>query len=231
VAHTLTVVNVEASRDDIRVTRSLEDCPAVSVLNLTTNVGYAGACNAAATIGDCEVIALFNADTELRPGVVDRCYELLMQNADWGVVGPKQVSLEGKITHGGIFGTLDAPKHRGWHEQDRGQYRDVEEAVTVAGSAYFIKRTVWDELTACPLYQDVAPHAAGAFLPTKHYYEETFASYHAQAHGHKVVYVGDTSMIHAWHKASPVGGASDQQMPESRRYFRLACDHHDIAHD
>lgn len=76
VDHTLTVVNVAANDEDISTSNGFSLFRGVSVVNTTENVGYSGACNTASTYGDKEVIAFFNADTELRPGVVDRCHQL-----------------------------------------------------------------------------------------------------------------------------------------------------------
>lgn len=200
-------------------------------VGVVDNIGYARACNAAAARGTSDVIALFNADTQLRDGSLDCCHDELMAHDDWGVLGPRQVDSNGRLRHAGIFGTNAKPVHRGWAEKDHGQYDDVRQAVTVSGSAYFVKRHVWEELTACPLFRQVAPQAEGAFLPTAHYYEETWCSYHAKAHGYEVVYFGLASIVHEWHRSSPVGGWAEQQLATSQAYFRAACDHHRIAHD
>lgn len=197
----------------------------------TENIGFARAVNQTASLGKKDTIAIFNADTVLGPQVLQSCYQALNANDDWGVLGPGQVSdhTGDKTTHAGIFGTLDKPQHRGWQRPWCAEYEDVREAVTVSGSAYFIKRSVWDELTSCPLYKPFG--GEGAFLPTQHYYEETFCSYHAQAHGHKVMYYGKAQMVHRWHAASPVGGPVDREMKASRDLFREACDAHGIQHD
>lgn len=225
---TLTVVDVEAAAYEGGLTG-----PGIPARWLVTadNIGYARACNMGASAGEHDVIALFNADVEVTAGSIDRCHDALLAEDDWAVLGPRQVDRAGRLRHAGIFGTLAHPSHRGWAEPDVGQYVDVREAVTVSGSAYFCKRAVWGQLTSCPLYQDMAPGAQGAFLPTAHYYEETFCSYHAQSHGHIVVYLGSVTMTHKWHRASPLNGWADQQVAASRAYFRAACDHHGIEHD
>ena len=199
-------------------------------LGFPDNIGYAGACNAAVTYGSGEHLALFNADVTLSDGAVDHCSRWLNEPGV-GVVGPRQVDAAGKIRHAGIFGSHRRPVHRGWGAQDRGQYHDVCDAVTVSGSAYFVRRDVWRQLTLCPLYQEIVPDASGAFLPTPHYYEETWCSYHAAAHGHRVLYCGEVTVMHKWHRASPVGGFADTQMPVSRALFRKACEHHGIECD
>jgi len=196
------------------------------------NLGYARAVNYAVARGNRETVAIFNADTELRPGVLEDLAEQIQLNDDWGAVGPRQVDGYGRITHAGIFGTLEQPAHRGWQSSDNFEYEDVRtDAVTISGSAYVIRREVWEEMTNCPFYKRTAPEAEGAFLPTNHYYEETYCSYHLHAHDYKVVYYGPACMIHQWHRASPVGGWAEQQMAESQATFRAACDLHGIAHN
>lgn len=202
-----------------------------TTIGVAGNVGYGRACNMAAARGHGSVIAFFNADVLVTPESIDLCYRALTTHPDWGILGPCQVNEANRIRHAGIFGTLAQPVHRGWNEIDHGQYVDVRDAITVSGSAFFVRRHVWEQLTECPLYQDVAQGAEGAFLPTPHYYEETWAAYHAHAHGHRVIYYGPVTMIHKWHRASPMGGWAEEQMPISRELFREACQHHGIDHD
>lgn len=227
VAATLTVVDVETPEAPDEF-----DWAGGTARRLTAadNIGYARACNRAAAGGTGDVLAFFNADVEVTAGALDFCHAALVAD-DWAALGPCQVDTRNRIRHAGIFGTNSAPVHRGWNEIHRNQYCDVRDAVTISGSAYFIKRSVWTELTNCPLYRDIAPDAVGAFLPTPHYYEETFCSYHAREHGHRVVYYGPVTMIHKWHQASTVGGWAETQMPISRELFRKACAHHNIVCD
>lgn len=227
----LTIVNVDPTDEDEVVAGEWAGTLDAVVISFPTNVGYAHACNTAAVQGRHPVIALFNADIELTEGSIDACVGALLARPDWGVLGPRQVNRRGgRIVHGGIFGTRAAPDVRGWLLADRESYHDVrDDAVSVTGSAYFIKRSLWDDLTACEVYQRVAPGAEGAFLPTQHYYEETWCSYHAQAHGHRCVYFGPVSIVHRWHKASPHGSYVDRHvMPKSKAMFRAACAAHEI---
>lgn len=227
----LWIVNVCPDREDTRVAVAYaKEREGVSVLEHHTNVGYARAVNNAAAFGSHDVIAIFNADTELWSGVVEECSEALMSDPDWGVLGPRQVDRRNRITHGGIIGTHSRPQLRAWRQVDEGQCSDVVEAVTVSGSAYFVKRSVWNELTDCHHFQSYG--AEGAFLPTQHYYEETWCSYHAWAHGYKVIYWGPSVMLHEWHQSSPVGGQADQLWyKESKALFNEACERHGIPHD
>jgi GT2 family glycosyltransferase len=237
----LSVVNVEVSRLDTAMTERIRHKfseqgleSRFAAMNIHNNVGYARACNGAADRakeGDHDFLAFFNADVALTPGAVDSCVAAFTDQAGWGVIGPRQVDSKGRLTHAGIFGTLDRPQHRAWRQPNSPQYADVVPAVTVSGSAYFMRRRLWDLLASCPLYRQVAPNAHGAFLPTAHYFEETYCSYHAQAHGWKVMYYGPVVIHHEWHQASPVGGWAERQFPISQKYFREACDVHGIPHD
>lgn len=196
-----------------------------------TNVGYAVACNAAAARGNHEVLAFFNADVVLTAGAIDACHQALLANPARGVVGPRQVDELGRITHAGIFGTLAAPRHRGWMEQTDA-YTDVrDDAVTVSGAAYFVRRSLWDELSACPIYQAVAPEAEGAFLPTAFAWEETWASYHAHAHGWLVCFLGTATVLHRWNRSVKTNGLPAGVLAESQAYFRRACASHGLDHD
>lgn len=235
VPHSLHVVNVDPTTEDIDIARGAGVLCAYT--EHPTNVGHAVASNEAASRGDREVIGLLNADTRLMRGTIEECYRQLLANPDWGVVGPRQVDESGAITHAGVFGSQLNPTFDGrWHAKDVGQYNEIRtDCVNVSGSAYFMRREVWNELTDCPLYRDVVTsrglEPTGALLPTKHYYDETYTSYHAIGHGYKVVYLGTVCMVHNWHKSSKIGGYAEMTLNESREFFREACDVHGLDHE
>lgn len=227
------IVNVSPTEADMEVARRWADRLGGRTWEFVENVGYGRAVNRGAAGGRRETLAIFNADVVLCPGALDACHQALVDHPDWGVLGPCQVDDRGRFTHAGIFGTPDAPKHRGWRQADRGQYRDVAEAVTVSGSAYFVRRATWDQLTACEIFQNHDP-AEGAFLPTPFYFEETYCSYHARAHDWKVVYFGEATIIHTWHasvRANEAEGWAAERYVESQATFRAACDAHLLTHD
>lgn len=229
----LTVVNVDPQPADGAVVDRWLGPLALNYLSFDTNVGYAVACNAGAQIGTGDVVAFFNADVVLRAEALTHCYEAIRANPSWGVLGPRQVNAENRLVGCGIFGSNTAPRQRAWMERDTGQCSDVRtDAVTVSGSAYFLRRAVWQMLTECPLYQKAAPGALGAFLPTPHYFEETYCSYHARAHSLEVVFFGPVVITHLWHRASPQGrDGADRLMTPSRELYRRALDIHGIAHE
>lgn len=208
------------------------------------NIGYANACNQLAAYGTGDIIGLLNADVWLTNDDVLAIQQSFDSDPEIAILGPKQRDEDGNITHAGIFGTNDRPKHRGWKEPDPGdtKFRDLLDAVTVSGAAYFIRRSVWDELRDDEEYNKVIatlideelipyPLYRGAFLPTKHYYEETFCSYFANHRGHKVFYDGRVSIGHSWHASHAIGSPQDRLFKESQRAFRRACDLLGIDHD
>lgn len=237
----MTIFNVSPQPGDIAVGERWAHALRARHLWDAENIGYGRACNASSRgvewppdeRDDQGVLAFFNADVVLSEGALDQCVEALALNPDWGVLGPRQVNRRNQITGAGIFGTPDTPILRGWRQPAAsGQFSDVrDDAVSVSGSAFFVRRSCWDHLRCCPVFKAIAPDAQGAFLPTPHYFEETWVSYHAKAHGWKVAYWGKTTITHAWHQASAIGGYAEQQFPVSEEMFRAACDRHGIPHN
>lgn len=232
------------SQDDSR--QYLEHCATPVNIVMNKNIGYALACNQLAALGEGEIIGLLNSDVWLSNADVEAIQDTFDLNPQIDVYGPKQRDEEGYITHGGIFGTNTAPKHRGWKELDIAdeKYRAIEPAVTVSGSAYFIRRSTWEALMFDPEYIKVVKRLVteglvvsnalsypGAFLPTRHYFEETHASYFANHRGFGVYYGGNVSIGHSWHKSHPVGSPQDQLFHESQFIFRTACDMLGIERD
>lgn len=233
---TITVVNVDPDGQSLAVGTRAEEYG--NHLTTSDNIGYARACNMGAATGTHSNIALFNADVELTQGALDLCASALEANPSWGVLGPRQTDHKNRLTHAGIFGTQQAPKIRDWHRPDRGQHIDVEPAVSVQGSSYFVKRDCWDELTECHTYINscnaLGLNPIGAFLPTPFYFEETWCSYHAFAHDWEVMYFGPVTIFHDWHgavKATHGEGWATKRFKESQAMFRQACDDHGISHD
>lgn len=190
------------------------------------NVGYNRALNYLGSLGEAPIIACFNADVILSPGSLEQLASAAANHA-WGLIGPRQ-EWSGKITNGGIFGTQIEPRFRDWKAPAvRGRADDIrEDAIYVQGSALVLRREVWDELTACPLYQEVATGAEGPWLPVQHFYGDSYLSLHAAAHGYKRVFLGTTTIQHRC-GARPMG---ERDKPDRAR-FRGACDHHGIEHE
>jgi GT2 family glycosyltransferase len=203
-------------------------CVRVNVLRALSNQGYARACNRGAQFGTAPYLALLNCDIQFLPGQVERIVDCFERDdyQDVGVIGPRTTTSGGMLTHAGIVATPNGRDgHRFWLTPDSPHAHDELDVPTVSGATYFMRRKVWEELTACEIYQKVSEGAPGAFLPTQHFYEETWCSYHARAHGWRVRYQGDAHLIHEWHRSSPVGSIS---LKAAEAQFKQACDLHDI---
>jgi glycosyltransferase involved in cell wall biosynthesis len=201
------------------------------------NIGYSAACNQLALNSSSDIIALLNADVWFTSNDIFHINKIFEDNPDIHILGPKQRDENGFITHAGIVGSNVKPAHRGWrqHDPDDLLYRDRIDCVTISGSAYFIRREVWNSMTNNPQYRELYPDAIGAFLPTPHYYEETWCSYFARHLGYRLVYDGSVSIGHSWHASSPKPGQgyseADSKFPISREIFRKACDYIGIERD
>lgn len=202
----------------------------VGYVSLPTNVGFARACNLGATFASGRNIGFFNADTRfINPTCVEYCSKYLDEHQDVGAVGPMQIDSKGNITHAGFVGSEKRMRPRGWQSPHMRQLRIDDEVVSVSGSAYFTRMSTWKEMTKCSLYRKAAPDSIGAFLPTPHFFEETYYSYHLRGHGYKIMYLGTVMMIHEWHKSSPVGSQNANHRI-SKKIFDEACEIHSLEH-
>lgn len=209
-------------------------------VSLNSNIGYARACNMGANRGGSQIIGFLNADVWLTTADVKKIEKIFDEDPRVTILGPKQRDEQNRIRHAGILGTNTNPKMRGWSQPDpqNTSYRDRVECVTVSGSAYFIRREAWELLTSCPTYVEacktlIDEKPEGAFLPTPGYWEETFCSYHARAHGYRAWYDGEVSIGHTWHASTPIGQGHDEpaSINKSRGLFKAACEAHNIPHD
>jgi glycosyltransferase involved in cell wall biosynthesis len=209
----------------------------VDTVFINQNIGYSAACNQLAGYSNSDIIALLNSDVWFSTEDMVNIDNIFKENPDIHILGPKQRDENSFITHAGIIGSNTQPRHRGWREYDPADvlYKDRVECVTVSGSAYFIRRDVWNALWNNESYRKIYPDATGAFLPTPHYYEETWCSYFARHLGYNVVYDGSVSIGHSWHASSPKPGQgyseADSKFPISREIFRSACDQIGIERD
>lgn len=207
----------------IRALDSMRDCPLFrSVALIDAKMlrwSYAKSVNTAVSGGKGEFVLALNADTKmLEPP--DKILDLFDADPSIAVIGPRQVDSDGRVTHGGIFGTNERPEFRHWQaplEHCDGETADTRDAITVSGSVYFARRSVWEEL--------------GGFLNTPHFYEETWLSYLARHRGHRVVYTGSTTWLHEFNRSPTTQEWRVRMAVESRNLFRAACRREGIGCD
>lgn len=199
------------------------------------NIGYSAAINDLASKSSSDLLCAVNADTWFSTRHVKQVIDSFQQTPNMGVCGVKQMDESNKIRHGGIFWDKKAnPVHRGWNQWDPldQEYKDKVKCWTVSGSIYYVKRSVWNELHQCPIFKNMYPQAKGAFLPTPHFFEETYCSQHTLAHGYEVWYDGIVETAgHTWHASTEVGEASKKWFMTSRDIYIQACEAHGIDHE
>ena len=195
--------------------------PRIVLNESETNLGHGAGINHAVRTAhymwDPDYVFLVNPDCLFTRPILSTLANALEEDPKRFVVGPKQVDSRGKITAGGIIGTMVAPSHRHFHAANTGNVKSMTEdrvrCPMVAGSAMLCRTDEFCEL--------------GGLLEAAHYYSETWLCYHANAHGRECWYIGDAEMIHEWHKSSPIGYAeTDGRMKEDRELFRRMCDEH-----
>ena len=237
VPFSLTVVENQSPDPSVRriitegaeAVRLLPNCEYVRLLFNEENVGYARASNQGVAHGHAPYVAILNADTLfLANQCCSKIVDFFSGDHTIGIVGPFTTTSQGLVTHAGI--TVPPGKtrqeHRVWLTPGAAAPREVLNVNTVSGATFFVRRSMWNELTLCPEYQIAAPGAEGALLPTPHFYEETFCCYHARHHGWRVVYYGPASMVHEWHRSSAIGS---KPLEPARGMFFAACNSHGIS--
>jgi GT2 family glycosyltransferase len=223
VPYTMRIFNVAPYMRDIEVAHDYaEKIPNCMALGTNSNIGYGRAANNAAGRGRHDTIAVFNADVMMTERAFDACFEALHdlgeegRNGDLGVLGPRQVDSRGILRHGGV----DA-------------YRDNEDVTMVLGSAMFVPRWVWRRLFQCKRYRSSTSNALGPLLETPLYFEDTWLCAHARAHGLRIRYQGDTTIVHEWHQSIDKHAPDAQHMffDQSQQVYRRLCDDHGIEHE
>jgi len=244
--YNLTIWDNQSVDGSQQLLRDLQSQYDIKVELCDKNVGYSRACNAMGNSGSSDIIALLNSDVWFSESDLLSIHKAFDENQDISILGPKQRDEQDRITHAGIFGSNTKPQLRGWKEHDPNDilYRSLEKCISVSGSAYFIRRSVWLDLAQHKDYHKAIQclidnkllnpndlDNLGPFLPTPHYYEETFCSWFARHLGYGVYYDGRTSIGHSWHASHEVGSPADKMFKRSQHMFRIACDNIGMTHD
>jgi GT2 family glycosyltransferase len=199
------------------------------------NIGYSAAINDLAHRSNSELLCAVNADTWFTTRHVKQAARSFKLLPYAGVIGVKQMDEQKHIRHGGIFWDKKSnPIHRGWNQHDPEDklYKDITRCWTVSGSIYYVRRETWNSITNYKPYRRLFPDVKGAFLPTPHFFEETFCSQMAHHLGYDVVYDGSVETAgHTWHASSEVGAASRDYFNTSRQIYMQACDQLGIEHE
>jgi GT2 family glycosyltransferase len=149
------VVADNASTDD-SVNFLREMFPAVEIIELQENFGFAKGYNEALKNLRSDYYVLLNSDVEVTPGWIDPLIDLLEKDGSNAVCQPKLLAFRNKNLFeyaGGAGGWLDLygyPFARGRVfescEEDKGQFENTEEVFWASGAAMVIKSRVYQEM-------------------------------------------------------------------------------------
>lgn len=207
----------------------------IEFISFNQNIGYSAAINHLASKSNSEFLCAVNADTWFTTSHVRQVEQSFKELPNAAVIGVKQVDERRLIRHGGIFWDgVNNPEHRGWglHDANDTFFKDRVQCWTVSGSIYYVRRSMWDAMTEYEPYRELFPRALGPFLPTPHFFEETFCSQLAHHMGYEVWYDGTVETAgHSWHASSDVGEASRNYFEISRNLYKATCERLGIPHE
>lgn len=121
------------------------------------NIGYAAALNRGFAGAQAPVLIACNADVEFPADGILPLLALFDEHPSLGVIGPRQVSPDGRLVHGGIAIAGETSGGRCYGEPNRGQCAErLLEVEQVSGSVMLIRReallAIGGELPEPPLY-------------------------------------------------------------------------------
>lgn len=195
----------------VRRTFERRTAPAVRVISLTHNTGFAAACNLGVALSAAPYILFLNDDAELVPGYLSTLVAALEAR-------PGAASAVGKLIYrcdGGVF--IDSaglaltrhalrPDDRGQGEPDVGQYDVPEEIFGPTGAAALYRRTA---LLDRPPNRFDAPFDTSLFA----YYEDVDLAWRLGRRGWKHLYIPAATAAH------PRRGPGQKPRPIALRAF------------
>jgi GT2 family glycosyltransferase len=176
-AHIIVVDN--GSADDSRRLLS-EKYPAVEVIALSRNRGFAGGVNAglrrAMELG-CKYAALLNNDAVAEPGWLKSLVAALDKNAKTGIAASKMLSINGQYidSTGENYSIWGLPYPRGRGQADHGQFDSQRQVFGASGGASLYRLKMLEQIG---LFDE-------AFFA---YYEDVDLSFRAQLAGWQVIF-------------------------------------------
>lgn len=186
---------VDNGSSDGSVSYLAESWPAVRVVALSDNRGFAAAVNVGIERSDAEFVALVNNDVELEPRWLETVVEALDRHPAAGSVASKLIEwsrrnvLDGA---GDLVGWDGYCVRRGKGERDRGQYDSSPRVLSACAAAALYRRRALD---------DVGPFDESFFA----YIEDVDWGLRAQLAGWECVYEPGAVAYH-------VGGASSSRL-------------------
>jgi len=207
------IIIVDNNSQDKSVDILNDKYPHIKLIKLPKNVGFGAGNNAGAKVAKGEFLFLLNTDTILESNILAHLIELMSENSDVGIIGPKllfpdgsfQISFSPEISIKGEFAARklhkNAENENKLHiiEQD---FQDIQEVDIVVGAAFFIRADLFNLL-------------GGFDEKFFMYFEESDLCQRVRTKGYKVLYTPHVSLIHI--RGYSVNKISNKMAVEYRR--------------
>lgn len=202
-----TIVVDNASRDG-SVDFIVDAYPAVRVVQLPSNRGFAGAANAGIRASEAEYVALLNNDTEAGSGWVRALVDAFDRHPEAGSIASKILLFDRRdVFHsaGDLYRVDGIPVNRGVWERDVGQYDRDEHVFSACGGAAAYRRA---------MLADVGLLDEDFFFSC----EDVDLGWRAQLAGWPTVYAPAAVV---YHKLSATGGGTTASFYDGRNFLYL----------
>ena len=185
------IILVDNGSKDDSISFMTEHYPDVRIVQLSSNIGFAGGTNAGIKEARGEYILTLNNDTIVDSHLLDEIVRPMQLDGHVGMCGAKMLFPDGRINSTAIcISRSGAAWDRGMGEPDKGQYDVAEEVFGACAGAALYRKTMLDVIG---LFDE------DFFL----YMEDVDLAFRAQLSGWKCIYVPTARVIHVH------GGTSD----------------------
>jgi len=210
VVNRIIVVDNASSDGSAEMVRA--EFPAVELIEMPSNVGFARANNQAFGVSDADLIFLLNSDAEIEPDTLDAMESELLTDDRIGMVGPVLVGNDGRVQYEGarrdptISGEFGNISHLNWRRPDGifGRYlmndwdhRSTRDVEVLSGACMLIRR----EALGGVLFRD------DFFM----YGEDIEVCQRLRRAGWRLRYLGSTEILHH-------GGAASRKARTRMRF-------------
>jgi len=196
------VVFVDNGSSDDSVAHVKTNWPKARVLQLTSNLGFAGGINAGVKFSKGVYVALINNDARAHPDWLKQGIAGFQKSQDVAMVGSKILTLDGKTIDyaGGALSFYGHGFKVGVNEPDEGQYDRPGETLFASGCALFIPRD---------LFLEVGGFDEDYFA----FFEDVDLGWRLWLMGHRVLYEPSSVVYHRHH------GTADALGQERERFL------------
>ncbi|OBQ19853.1 glycosyltransferase family 2 protein [Anabaena sp. AL93] len=188
------IIVVDNNSQDNSVDILNDKFPNIKLIKLPKNVGFGAGNNAGAKVAKGEFIFLLNTDTIVESNILPHLIELMSENTDVGIIGPKllfpdgsfQISFSPEISLKGEFAARKLHKNaedkNNLHIIEK-DFQDIKEVDIVVGAAFFIRADLFNLL-------------GGFDEKFFMYFEESDLCQRVRNEGYKILYTPHVSLIH-----------------------------------